>query len=548
MPAFEPGKIRNVAVVGHRGTGKTSLVEAMLFQSGELNRLGTIDAGSTVSDWDDDEQSRRMSISLALTHADWQGRKLNLIDIPGDPGFQGEARAALRVVEGALVVVSGVMGVEVGTGRVWKRAEELGLARLVFVNMLDRERADFFRALGQLQEQLSERCVAVHLPIGSEHELTGIVDVLHMTAYTSPDGGREGEPGPIPDDMAELVAGVPREAARRGRADGRGADGEVPRGRGARRRGRGARAQGRRHARRGLPGRLRGRDEEPRHARAARPDRRGRALAGQDGLDHPHRGRADGRVRLQDDRRPVRRPHQPLPRAAGVGHARPDARRRAHAREGAHGLAPLPAGQGAHPGRGVRAGRHRRRREAEGGADRRPAARPRGRDRRARDRLSRAGDELRRHAAHQGRGGEGRVGDPPARRGGSDAAPAPRPADRRGDPRRDEPDARRGRARAGEAPLRRRRRAASAARAVPRDDPQGVARARALQEADRRPRPVRRLHDRARAARRPRRLRVRRQDRRRRHPAGLPARPSTRACRRRWSTASSRARPCRACA
>jgi elongation factor G len=205
MPAFEPGKIRNVAVVGHRGTGKTSLVEALLYQAGEVNRLGTIDAGSTVADWDDDEQSRKMSISLSLTHADWRGRKLNLIDVPGDPGFQGEARVALRVVEGAVVVISGVMGVEVGTGRVWKRAEELGLARVVFVNMLDRERADFFRALGQLQEQLSERCVAVQLPIGSEHDLTGVVDVLHMCAYTSPDGAREAEPTAIPEDMADLV-------------------------------------------------------------------------------------------------------------------------------------------------------------------------------------------------------------------------------------------------------------------------------------------------------------------------------------------------------
>ncbi len=205
MPAFEPGKIRNVAVVGHRGTGKTSLVESLLYQAGETNRLGTIDAGSTVADWDDDEQSRKMSISLSLTHADWQGRKLNLVDVPGDPGFQGEARAALRVVEGALVVTSGVMGVEVGTGRVWKRAEELGIARVVFVNMLDRERADFFRALGQLQEQLSERCVAVHLPIGSEHDLTGIVDVLHMCAYASSDGDREGAPTAIPEDMADLV-------------------------------------------------------------------------------------------------------------------------------------------------------------------------------------------------------------------------------------------------------------------------------------------------------------------------------------------------------
>ena len=201
----EPGRIRNVAVVGHRGTGKTSLVEALLFQAGETNRLGTIEQGTTVSDWDDDEQRRVMSIALSLTHVDWQDRKLNLVDVPGDPGFQGEARCALRVVEGALVVLSGVMGVEVGTTRVWKRAEELGIARVLFVNMLDRERADFFRALGQLQEQLSERCVAVHLPIGSEHELTGIVDVLHMCAYTSPSGGKEGEPGPIPEEMTELV-------------------------------------------------------------------------------------------------------------------------------------------------------------------------------------------------------------------------------------------------------------------------------------------------------------------------------------------------------
>src|ERR1700675_276797 len=124
MP-IEAGKIRNVAVVGHRGTGKTSLVEALLFQSGEVNRLGSIEAGTTVGDWDEDEQRRRMSIALTLTHAGWQGRKINLLDVPGDPGFQGEARCALRVVEGAVVVVSGVMGVEVGTPRLWRRAEEL---------------------------------------------------------------------------------------------------------------------------------------------------------------------------------------------------------------------------------------------------------------------------------------------------------------------------------------------------------------------------------------------------------------------------------------
>ncbi|MDH4178286.1 MAG: elongation factor G [Thermoleophilia bacterium] len=205
MSATEPGKIRNVAVVGHRGTGKTSLVEALLYQTGAVNRLGAIEAGTTVSDWDEDEQSRGLSIALSVTHTDWQGRKINVVDCPGDPSFQGEWRCALPVVEGAVVVVSAVMGVEVGTSRVWKVAEDLGLARVVVVNMLDRERADFYRTLGQLQEQLSASCVPVHLPIGSEHHVSGVVDVLHMCAYTSPDGAKEGDPGPVPEEMAEIA-------------------------------------------------------------------------------------------------------------------------------------------------------------------------------------------------------------------------------------------------------------------------------------------------------------------------------------------------------
>jgi elongation factor G len=204
MP-IEAGKIRNVAVVGHRGTGKTSLTEAMLFQAGKTNRLGTIDAGNTVSDWDEDEQKRAMSLSASLTHLEWQGRKINLIDTPGDSGFQADTVAALRVVEGALVVVSGVMGVEVNTSRVWARAEELELSRVVFVNMLDRERADFYRVLASLQDQLSERCVAIQLPIGIEHELSGVVDLLHNCAYLDPSGGRDGDPVAIPGDMAATV-------------------------------------------------------------------------------------------------------------------------------------------------------------------------------------------------------------------------------------------------------------------------------------------------------------------------------------------------------
>jgi elongation factor G len=203
--ALEPGKIRNVAVVGHRGTGKTSLVEALLFQAGATNRLGTVESGSTVSDWDDDEQRRQMSLSASICNVEWQGRKINLIDTPGDAGFQGDAIAALRVVEGALFTVSAVMGVEVQTSRHWQRAEAAGLSRVIVVNMLDRERADFYRVLEALRAQLSDKCVAVHIPIGAEHELKGIVDLLHMQAYMDPDGQREGGPVDIPAEVQSEV-------------------------------------------------------------------------------------------------------------------------------------------------------------------------------------------------------------------------------------------------------------------------------------------------------------------------------------------------------
>src|SRR5262249_9463911 len=144
----EPGKIRNVAVVGHRGTGKTSLLEAMLFQAGAINRLGTVEAGTTVGDWDEDEQRRQMSLAASLAHLEWQGRKINLIDTPGDSGFQADTITALRVVEGALVVVSAVMGVEVDTSRGLARSQELGLSRVGFGNIVDPESAGFFRTLG----------------------------------------------------------------------------------------------------------------------------------------------------------------------------------------------------------------------------------------------------------------------------------------------------------------------------------------------------------------------------------------------------------------
>ncbi|MGI8507284.1 MAG: elongation factor G [Solirubrobacteraceae bacterium] len=176
-------RIRNVALVGHRGSGKTSLHEALLFQAGAVNRLGSVLDGSTVSDADPDEKARQMSISAALSSFEWRERKVNLLDTPGDPSFVADALGALRVCESAVFVVNAVMGVEVHTSRLWQRAAELDISRLVFVNMLDRERADFFRTLESLKAAFGPHVVATEIPIGSEHEVSGVIDLVDMKAY-----------------------------------------------------------------------------------------------------------------------------------------------------------------------------------------------------------------------------------------------------------------------------------------------------------------------------------------------------------------------------
>ncbi len=184
-------RIRNVALVGHRGTGKTSLHEAILFQAGVINRLGTIVDGTTVSDSDPDEKARQMSISLALSSFQWLERKVNLIDTPGDPSFIADALGALRVCESAVFVIDAVMGVEVHTNRLWDRASELDLARLLFVNMLDRERADFFRTLDSLKAAFGQHVVATEIPIGSELGVSGVIDLVDMKAYAYEGAGRD---------------------------------------------------------------------------------------------------------------------------------------------------------------------------------------------------------------------------------------------------------------------------------------------------------------------------------------------------------------------
>ena len=195
-------RIRNVALVGHRGSGKTSLHEALLFQAGAVNRLGSVLDGTTVSDADSDEKSRQMSISAALSSFQWDGRKVNLLDTPGDPSFIADALGALRVCESAVFVVNGVMGVEVHTSRLWQRAAELDLARLIFVNMLDRERADFFRALDSLKAAFGPHVVATEIPIGAEHEISGLIDLVDMKGYRYEGTARENSTEiPIPDEL-----------------------------------------------------------------------------------------------------------------------------------------------------------------------------------------------------------------------------------------------------------------------------------------------------------------------------------------------------------
>jgi elongation factor G len=197
-------RIRNVALVGHRGTGKTSLHEALLFEAGVVNRLGSVPDGSTVSDSSADEQARQMSISTTFSSLHWQERKVNLLDTPGDPSFVADVLGALRVCESAVFVVNAVMGVEVSTARLWQRAAELDIARMLFVNMLDRERADYYRTLEQLKQAFGQHVVATEIPIGSEHELEGVIDLVDMTAFRQDSAERGGwSEIAIPDEYGE---------------------------------------------------------------------------------------------------------------------------------------------------------------------------------------------------------------------------------------------------------------------------------------------------------------------------------------------------------
>jgi len=176
--------IRNVVVLSHCGAGKTSVSEAILFATGAVTRLGKVDDGTTTSDYDPDEVKRKISINLAMLPCQWQGAKINLIDTPGYSDFVGEVKAAIRVSEGAVIVVCAASGVEVGTEQVWTYSQEANLSRLILVNKMDRENADFYKTLEQIQSKFGARCVPLQLPIGAHKDFQGVVDLLTMKSYT----------------------------------------------------------------------------------------------------------------------------------------------------------------------------------------------------------------------------------------------------------------------------------------------------------------------------------------------------------------------------
>src|SRR3990172_8785754 len=178
--AIEIWRIRNIAFVGHGGVGKTSLVEAILFRTGMTSRLGRVDDGTATTDFDPEEVKRKISINIGVAHSDYRDHRFNFVDMPGYGDFIAEARAGLRVVEGAVLVVDAVAGVEVQTEKVSRFAQEYELPRLVFVNRMDRERADFGRALESVQRRLKGRFVPLQVPVGQEAGFRGPVDLIKI--------------------------------------------------------------------------------------------------------------------------------------------------------------------------------------------------------------------------------------------------------------------------------------------------------------------------------------------------------------------------------
>ncbi len=205
MAKYESKSLRNLAVAGHGGTGKTSLCESFLFVSGKSERLGRVDDATSCMDFEPEEQKKRISISSAANFVEWEKHKINFIDTPGDSNFTFDTKCSMSVVENAVIVVDAVGGVEFQTQKVWELADEFKLPRIIFINRMDKERAIFKSAMESINTKLKKKATPVCLPIGSEDKFNGIVDLIEMKAYLFADNKGAGKVIDIPADMKEEV-------------------------------------------------------------------------------------------------------------------------------------------------------------------------------------------------------------------------------------------------------------------------------------------------------------------------------------------------------
>ena len=205
MAKYESQSLRNLAVIGHGGTGKTSLCESLLFVSGKSERLGRVDDGSSSMDYEPEEQKRRVSITSAANFAEWEKHKINILDTPGDSNFSFDIKCSVSVVDNAVVVVDAVGGVEFQTQKVWELADEFNLPRAIFINRMDRERADFNRALDSIKSKFKKKVTPICLPIGAEDKFQGIVDLISSKAFLFSDNKGIGKATEIPPEMKEIV-------------------------------------------------------------------------------------------------------------------------------------------------------------------------------------------------------------------------------------------------------------------------------------------------------------------------------------------------------
>ena len=206
MKQYPPERVRNVVLLSHGGAGKTTLAEAMLYTAKATTRLGRVEEGNTVSDWDPDEIKRHISVSTAVLPLEWRDHKINVLDAPGYADFVGEIKSALRAADAAVIVLCAASGVEVGSEQIWTYLDEARLPRLIFMNKLDRENANFSRTIEQAQASWGNAIIPLHLPIGSEASFSGYVDLLSRTAYST-NGKNDGsvEKTSIPGDLADAV-------------------------------------------------------------------------------------------------------------------------------------------------------------------------------------------------------------------------------------------------------------------------------------------------------------------------------------------------------